>query len=274
MDLQTLSVDDVFTIHEILVEEFRDSEDPIEPPGVRSVDLLESAVNRQWSGYAGHLKYSDPIDNAATLLFGVCCDHPFHNGNKRTALVSMLAHLDKNKRTLFETRRDDLYRLMLNVASGRASNPSDKRRRKRGKDLSREEADKEVAAIATWIRNRCSKITRGERSITYRELRKILESFGFAFENPKNNYIDIVRYETVKTGVLRRKTATKRRRIGNIGWPGENRQVSVSGIKHIREMCNLTEANGVDSDAFYNFTTIVDSFVNRYRTILRRLGKT
>ncbi len=62
------------------------------------------------------LKYPDPILNAATLLYGICNDHPFHNGNKRTALVSALAHLDKNNLILRATKQTELFNLMIAVA--------------------------------------------------------------------------------------------------------------------------------------------------------------
>ena len=97
MELKTLNVEEVLRIHDILVEDFLASNDPISPAGVRSEQLLESAVSRQWTGLGQILKYPTPVESAATLLYGICGDHPFHNGNKRTALVSMLAHLDKNK---------------------------------------------------------------------------------------------------------------------------------------------------------------------------------
>src|SRR5262249_14431063 len=95
-----LSTDEVLRIHDRVCADFGTTADPIAPAGVRDPKLLESAVARQRVGFGPFLKYSDPFDNAATLTFGVCCNHAFHNGNKRTALVSMLAHLDANKHTL------------------------------------------------------------------------------------------------------------------------------------------------------------------------------
>jgi death-on-curing protein len=116
MELATLSVEEVLRIHEILVADFAASGDPISPPGVRSQALLESAVGRQFTGSRNALKYPRPIENAATLLFGLVNDHPFHNGNKRTGLVAMLVHLDKNRLALFDTRQDALYGMVLRVA--------------------------------------------------------------------------------------------------------------------------------------------------------------
>jgi hypothetical protein len=64
------------------------------------------------------------------------------------------------------------------------------------------------------------------------------------------------------------------KRIGNIGWPGESREVGIKELKRVREICRLREQDGVDSDSFYSYSVVVDSFVNRYRTVLRRLAKT
>lgn len=113
---RTLSVEDVLFIHQRLCEDFGATSDPIDPPGVKSTSLLESAVSRQESGIGDDLKYPDPLLNAATLLYGICCDHPFHNGNKRTALVCALAHLDRNRLVLRATRQRELFKLMIAVA--------------------------------------------------------------------------------------------------------------------------------------------------------------
>src|SRR5262250_3424596 len=123
MPVETLASHDVLRIHERLVLDFSGTADPIEPPGVRSEALLESAVGRQHAGLGSQLKYPAVGENAATLLYGICMDHPFHNGNKRTALVSMLAHLDRNHRTLFGVSQDDLFNLMIAVASHSITRP-------------------------------------------------------------------------------------------------------------------------------------------------------
>src|SRR5258708_5585031 len=107
--LSILTCDDVLQIHEALCADFAESGDPIAPNGVKSQPLLESAVGRQDTGAWRTRKHPDAIANAATLTYGLCNDHPFHNGNKRTALVSMLAHLDRNHLTLVNTRQEHLF---------------------------------------------------------------------------------------------------------------------------------------------------------------------
>ncbi len=265
-----LLADEVLQVHQILVRDFADSPDPISPPGMRSRALLESAVGRQSTSLGGALKYADPVSNAATLACGVCWDHPFHNGNKRTALVSMLVHLDRNQLTLFDTNQGDLYRLMLGIADHSFTATHDRR----VKTKRRVSADAEVDAVARWLRDRADRVRRGEKIITYRELRNILRDFGYYLENPHDNSIDIVRYETVRKGILSRREVQLAKRIGNIGWPGENREVGVKELKRVREICRLREQDGVDSESFYSYSVVVDSFVNRYRTVLRRLAKT
>lgn len=271
MELCLISVEDVLQIHETLVAEFAASNDPISPPGVKSMHLLQSAIDRQNTNLGGVLKYSDPISNAATLLYGLCQDHPFHNGNKRTALVAMLVHLDKNKLTLFHTAQNDLYDLMLNVASHTLGVRTDKRAK--NPKMNRMSSDEEVEHIIRWIRGRADRLRRGERQISFRDLKRILERFDYLLERPNNNMIDIVRYVEEKKGWLSSRVVRVRKHIGTVGWPGDNRIIPVGEIKKVRKICKLREEDGVDSDAFYNETALIDSFVNRYRTVLRRLAR-
>jgi prophage maintenance system killer protein len=104
MKIHTLDTSEVLSIFYYLVEEFAQTEDPIEPVGIRDENLLESAVFRQDVSLGSVLKYDTPISNAATLAYGICNDHLFYNGNKRTALISILAHLDKNRFSLWGGR--------------------------------------------------------------------------------------------------------------------------------------------------------------------------
>jgi len=270
MDIKILSVEEVLKVHEVLVQDFANSPNPIAPPGVRSSALLESAVGRQCTSLGGVLKYPDPISNAATLAYGICCDHAFHNGNKRTALVSMLVHLDRNQLTLFDTNQGDLYELMVGIADHSFAAKHDKRIKAKSKVT----ADDEVYVVARWLRDRADRVRRGERIITYRELRNILKSFDYHLEGPKDNKIDVVRHETVTKGFLSRREVQVSKRVGSIPWPGENREVGIKELKKVREICRHREEDGTDSTSFYFYTVIVDSFVNRYRTLLRRLART
>jgi hypothetical protein len=172
---------------------------------------------------------------------------------------------------LYDTTQDDLYKLMIRVAS---HTQGIRRRRKFGsKPPVHRKQDDEVAALERWLRAKAARLSRGERLITYKELRRILETFDYYLENPMGNSIDIVRHETVTKGIFRRKTIVVSKRIGNIGWPGENREMAKKEVRRIREICHLREEDGVDSDSFYDYVLVIDSFVNKYRKVLRALAK-
>jgi prophage maintenance system killer protein len=274
MPVQTLSAEEVVRIHHILCEDFLAEEDPIGYGGVRSDALLESAVGRQHAGFGPFRKYPDPISNAATLTFGLCNDHPFHNGNKRTALVSMLAHLDKNRLALRgDVRQDDLYDLMLGLARHELTRERIPKRSRRRGGVGRHDADHQVRELGAWIQARADRVKRGERQITYRQLPAVLKPHGYFLGSRHSNSVEIYREYASKT-LLRREQRIERKIIGRIGFHSDGEVVSLKTIKELRRMCRLTEEDGVDTQAFYEGADVIDTFVNKYRTVLRRLAKT
>lgn len=262
--INTLSTQDVISIHEVLATDFLAAEDPISPPGIKSLHLLESAVARQLTGLGDRLKYDSAVLNAASLIYGICCNHPFYNGNKRTALVVLLCHLDKNDLTFEEhVSHRDLYDFMIKVAG---HGFAEKKSKSRG-------ADTEVEQMGKWIRARTRKIQRGERIITFRELKSILARHGYQLEDLRDNSCDLVRYEEKKIWLGFGKK-TERVRVMRIGYPGDGVTIGKAQLKEIRERCRLIERHGVDSHLFYSNARPADYFVATYRGTLRRLART
>ena len=64
--------------------------------GVREETLLESAVAAPQATTMGQPLIADPVDVAAAYLFYLCRNHPFVDGNKRTALATCLVFLSAN----------------------------------------------------------------------------------------------------------------------------------------------------------------------------------
>ena len=64
--------------------------------GIRDEALLESAVSVPQATMMGEPLISDPIEIAAAYLFYICRNHPFVDGNKRTALATCLVFLENN----------------------------------------------------------------------------------------------------------------------------------------------------------------------------------
>jgi death-on-curing protein len=86
--------------------------------GVRDENLLASAVLTPQSRFAGKSPYTDLIDVAAAYLFYICRNHPFLDGNKRTAMMSAIVFLRLNG---IDPARDSgrWERLMLDVAASK-----------------------------------------------------------------------------------------------------------------------------------------------------------
>lgn len=80
-----LTVVEVLAIHAILIDEFGGTE------GIRDLGALESAVFRPQTGY-----YEDPIAEASALMESLFQNHPFLDGNKRTAVAAADVHLRMN----------------------------------------------------------------------------------------------------------------------------------------------------------------------------------
>lgn len=86
-----INLSDVFRAYFILIHYFTDpsSSEVAERmlPGIRSIDLLASALGRQAASFGGKQKYNTPIEIRSTLFFGLVKNHSLNDGNKRTALL-------------------------------------------------------------------------------------------------------------------------------------------------------------------------------------------
>ena len=86
--------------------------------GLRDETLLESAVAAPQATMMGAPLFSDPIEVAAAYLFYLCNNHPFVDGNKRTALATCLVFLSENQLLPDEKLDADAWEtLTLGVAS-------------------------------------------------------------------------------------------------------------------------------------------------------------
>ena len=95
--------------------------------GLRDANALESAVAR--AEQLAHYGVPDAADLAAAYGFGIARNHPFSDGNKRTAFVAVELFLALNGHELVATDADCVL-TMLGVAAG----------------------DTEESAFAQWIR--------------------------------------------------------------------------------------------------------------------------
>jgi death-on-curing protein len=64
--------------------------------GIRDRALLESAVAATQATAFGEPVFSDDVEIGAAYLFYLCRNHPFIDGNKRTALAACLVFMEHN----------------------------------------------------------------------------------------------------------------------------------------------------------------------------------
>ena len=93
-----INISDVLRAYFILADYFSDASanDEVESMliGIRDINLLISALSRQTICYDGRVKYREPLQICATTFFGLVKNHAFLDGNKRTALLTLLYQLD------------------------------------------------------------------------------------------------------------------------------------------------------------------------------------
>ncbi|MBV6624803.1 MAG: type II toxin-antitoxin system death-on-curing family toxin [Rivularia sp. (in: Bacteria)] len=85
--------------------------------GVRDEGLLESALAQPQATFSGKYLHATIYEQAAAYLYHIANNHPFIDGNKRTAFAVMDTFLRINGYIL-NTDNQETYILVLKVADG------------------------------------------------------------------------------------------------------------------------------------------------------------
>jgi len=99
-------------IHKLLIDTFGGSH------GVRDLSALLSALARPFQTFDNKELYPTPIDKAASLLESIVSNHPFIDGNKRTAYVLARLFLLQNRMDI-KASQQDKYEFVMSIASGK-----------------------------------------------------------------------------------------------------------------------------------------------------------
>lgn len=105
-----IDLSEVEKIHDILIEKFGGAK------GIRDKGLLESSINRPYQTFDGQELYPDPVDKAAAIFESIVTNHPFIDGNKRTAYVLMRLML-KNYSIDINIGQNEKYDFVIKAAS-------------------------------------------------------------------------------------------------------------------------------------------------------------
>lgn len=257
---------DILRAHYTIVDYFLEKgvdESAVGGYGPRSLDLLISATTRQNTCFAGKNKWKTENQRLATLLIGLIKNHPFHDCNKRTALLSCIYYLYLAKRTP-RVDQDKFEELMVDIAKNNLGHYAKKYNVKKGEDI-------EVRTIEKVLQKYTRKLDYEFRQLTFNQLNNIINNYGFGLENPKNNSIDIIQYGERKRFWQKEHQITKTR-VGHIGFHGWTRKVSRNDLKKAREATGLTDRRGYDSKVFYEGVDPLKILVNDYSEPLERLA--
>lgn len=103
--------------------------------GVRDLSLVESAAARPRASFEGQDLYPSLFAKAAALLQSLLKNHPFLDGNKRTALTSAAIFLQVNGWKLDNSHREEV-KFALAVDNGRL----------------------EIGEISAWLRSHATRL--------------------------------------------------------------------------------------------------------------------
>ena len=112
MEIYFLTLEDVLEIHADQLKHYGGK------TGIRDHNLLLSAIAQPLSTFDDQYLHKTFSDKAGAYLFHICQNHPFIDGNKRTALVSTLMFLAMNN-CPFDYQETALEQLVRAIAEGK-----------------------------------------------------------------------------------------------------------------------------------------------------------
>jgi len=262
---ETIGIRDVLRAHFLITDYFYGKEAGLGGIGPRDMNLLHSAVYRQFAGFGGDRKWGTPYEKCATLVFGIVTDHPFHDANKRTGLLTYLYGLHKMGRNPTNGQKD-LEDFMVEIAERSLH------KYRRQKSIAKRSDDADVRFIADYMKRNSRARDSKHYTITFHELDRRLRDFSFCLDNPKGNYIDVCRISQRRDFLVFGTKRPRMNKVAQIGFPGWKSQVGKGAIATVRREARLTPAQGIDSEIFYRGADPLNTLISQYEMPLQRLA--
>lgn len=240
-DRPHLTCEDVLDAHYLICDHFLKLGEGIAGFGPKDFGLLSSAVGRQLASAGGSFVYEDFWDIASSLIFGLINDHPFHDGNKRTAFLSSVFFMMEHG----FTPSVDIVAVedfTVEIADFKRAN---------GRHMEVQEIAPRFKSMFRRQDNRMSYL------VTFNELQSLLKPHGCSIGNPSGNFINVYHGE---------------QRVSQIGFPGWTREVSRSAISTVRKSTGLLPENGIDAQVFFKGVDPLSALIGAYEEPLKRLA--
>jgi len=106
--VEFLDLDDVIDLARTLLGD---------PPPIRDIGLLGSAVARPQTTVFGEDAYPDLWTKAAALLHSIVKNHALVDGNKRLGWLATAVFLEINRVKSWRASNDDVFTLVMDVAA-------------------------------------------------------------------------------------------------------------------------------------------------------------
>ncbi len=266
--ITSLGIHDVLRAHFLIIDFFSHEREGEGFGGIgpKDLNLLHSAIYRQFISFEGKDRWPTSFEKCATLIFGIVKDHPFHDANKRTGFLVMLYFLERLGRVP-RIKQREFENFIVEVVENKLDLYP------RYRELKKTAQDPEIQFIADFIRRGSRELDRHTYTVTFHELNQIIKPHGFELLNPKGNYIDVVKieYQPKYLGFLGPEVR-KETRMAQIGFPGWKRQATKAALKTVRESTGLTPEKGFDSKVFYQGADPLHSLIDIYAGPLQRLA--
>ena len=106
------SIEEVIHFHDEAINRYGGSK------GIRDINSLDAALHRPWQTFDAHELYPSCFEKAAAVLQSIIMNHPFIDGNKRTAFILCESLLQKNSYTI-NAATETIYDFLVDISTGK-----------------------------------------------------------------------------------------------------------------------------------------------------------
>jgi len=139
--IKEVSILQVETVAHSLAQELMEYGEPIPAFNTRFPDRLESCLKTPFQKFSNRSLYRGLVGKGSALFYFMIKNHPFQNGNKRIAVMTLIYFLVRNGWWI-DVDNDGLYEF----ANGVAESPA-------------QDSEKEIRKIRSFIRKHIIRVT-------------------------------------------------------------------------------------------------------------------
>lgn len=115
---KSINVAEIEFIAFTMAKKFMTWNEPIPDFGTRFPNILESCINQPFQQFSRKDLYRGLVGKSSILFYLMIKNHPFQNGNKRIAIMTLFHFLGKNGKWL-SISNEVLYKFAKDVASSK-----------------------------------------------------------------------------------------------------------------------------------------------------------